>query len=131
MKLRKLNQENVSGRSVQQGIPAVTFSKSGSVFFSRAIEKRLLLKEGTRVNLHQDMEHPSDWYIEITDDNDGFELKRYSDHLAFNRITIVRNVWKSTGTQGTVRFPVKTKPFMYKGTAIYQVITGKNPVEEL
>jgi hypothetical protein len=59
MKLKKILRDN-SGR---RGEVSISFRKSGSITISTAAEKLIGLKAKDHIDLFQDEEEPSDWYL--------------------------------------------------------------------
>ena len=128
MKLKAFNQLNSS--TVRIGKPTIRFSKSaGLITFSRQAAMDMGLEDGTRIELCQNEDAPTDWYIHVTDNESGFELRNEKDtgRRAFNCTAIVKRVLGSLNIDTGASFVISKEPEVIDGEKYYFIIT-RNPI---
>lgn len=122
MRLRKFNKAD----SVQQfkGVPAVTIAHYGWFKLNAKAVHELRLKAGDKINLHQDQDRVTDWYLEKTDDPMGLTLRPGKNCLMVGCQKIVRRMMQSTINDGSTSasFRIVTQP---DENGLYAIITSK------
>ena len=75
MELKKYNQTNCPNNPISASAsPLVRISVKGRISLNKGLSQALNLKDGDRVELGQDKQYPSDWYIIVSNDKNGFKL---------------------------------------------------------
>lgn len=125
MKLITFNTENTS--KIKIGKPTIRVSgKSGFIALSSTLTREAGFQD-SRILFHQDEENPTDWYIEKTESESGFELRKLkdTDSVAFNNSEMARNILKSLGLgqRESVAITVATKTIDVEGTPMYAILT--------
>ena len=98
MKLKEYNRANIVKGSKSQS-PFITIRQRNGVFtISKEAAKQIGIVGGGMVQLVQDEEEPTAWYIEKVD-KDGFNVRNYKDDhsLCFNCSALVRDIITSLG----------------------------------
>jgi hypothetical protein len=107
---------------------------TGLISFSVGFINKIKLVATARIALIQDEERPKDWYIQVGADDHGFALRKKDTAVAFNCVTVARQLLESTelidkGGNGTVRFLLATDPTVDETLgALYAIITKSGKV---
>lgn len=112
------------------GKPTIRFSKSaGLITFSKQAGINLGLTDKTRVELCQNEEEPTDWYIHITTSQSAFELRRKDDavNYTFNATPLVRKVLETLKIEHAASFIISGEPHIIGSEKYFYIITG-NPI---
>nr|WP_321357212.1 hypothetical protein [uncultured Draconibacterium sp.] len=117
MKLKTYSREDCKYRYA--GSPVFRVEKSGVLKLSKQAYEQIDLKAGEKILILQDQERPTDWYIQKTNNEDGFVLRESSNHLAFNAKNIAIEILKSLGVEfKAMSFQMSTNPIDGKYYAI-------------
>jgi len=110
MKLIEFNTSNSSKR--HHGNSSITISKEGLLSFSTAICNKINLNDKSKVKFYQEQDDSVNWYFKVTNDDDGFQLRRLgtSGRLGFNSAKIAANIRESLNVYGTMTVPVGIEP---------------------
>jgi hypothetical protein len=74
MKKKILNLKTVPPLTRTEGLTVSISCKSGVIAFSKPLGERLKLQE-YRINFIQDEDRPMDWYLQVTKDPEGFQVR--------------------------------------------------------
>ncbi|HEY5591548.1 MAG TPA: hypothetical protein VIK55_11085 [Paludibacter sp.] len=99
MKLKEFNTSN--SKMALPGEPTLRInSKAGLLGFSKAASVILGLTDQTKIIFVQDEDNPTDWYIKITSEENGFSLRRKENtsEFAFNNTPIAKLILESIKT---------------------------------
>lgn len=128
MKLKAFNQSNLP--VMPTGKPTIRFSKSaGLITFSKQAGINLKFTDDTRVELCQNEDVPTDWYVHITTSKSGFAMRRKDDSSSytFNATPLVRKVLETVKIEKAASFIISGEPEVIDGEKYYYIITG-NPI---
>lgn len=122
MRLRKFNKEDA--RQHFRGIPAISIAHYGWFKLNAKAVYEIGLKLGDKINLHQDQDRVTDWYLEKTDDPMGLTLHNGKNCLMVGCQKIVRRMMESTINDGSTSasFRIVTQP---DENGLYAIITSK------
>lgn len=107
MKIKRYNRENTGG--LRSGKPTLSIHRIGIITISKQLAEDLKIKEGSFVELLQDEDRPTDWYLIINSSDNGFEVRRKKATtytLVFNSKHVVREMLKSVALEKSARFLV-------------------------
>lgn len=122
MNLKKYTR--VDCKYIAPGKPTVRISKTGFVSFNKSSMHQLKLKAADKIAIVQDELRPTDWYIQKTDDPDGFELREYSKSgLAMNAAKITKLILKSLGLNESTTFRMATDLTKDNGEEYFAILT--------
>ena len=109
--------------------------ENGLLSFSVGFVNKVKLNSSTRVAVIQDEERPKDWYIQTGSDEFGFPLRVKDTALAFNNVTVARELLEScelidsSTDSKTARFLLATEPINVEGFGkLYAIITKSGQV---
>lgn len=121
MRLRKFNKAD--SRQQFKGVSAVTIANYGWFKLNAKAVHELGLKAGDKINLHQDQDRVTDWYMEKTDDPLGLPLHPGKNCLMVGCQKIVRRMMQSTINDGSksASFRIVTEP---DENGLYAIITS-------
>lgn len=109
MKAKVYSRENCKYKT--NGKSAISLSKSGVISISSQAIEKIGLTAGDKILMVQDEEKPTDWYIQKTEEEHGFVLRKSTKHLAFNAKSIVIDLLKSLGKElQSTSFILATEP---------------------
>lgn len=135
MKLKKFNAERNRGYHQLQAMVSVNVNGCWS-FNKKAIED-LNLKVKAKLNLLQDGDNPVDWFMELTQENEGLMLREYRNkQILVTNKEAARELFAALGLKNSgkksVRIPIATEPVEggYYALITKKVIT-ENPVNKL
>lgn len=128
MKLKAFNQENIP--VIRTGKPTIRFfATAGLISISKAAALLMNLKEGSLIELCQNEDEPTDWYIHKTEEQSGFTLrgKTSSFCLTFNSTPLVVKVLSTLNIEKGASFLISKKPVIIDSEEYWYMITG-NPM---
>lgn len=110
----KLTEYNVcNSKMARVTKPMISISQRvGLMTFNRKAAAKLNLKPGDKVVFLQDEENKTDWYLKVSNDSDGFKLRRGSNStglLNFNCKKIASEIAESIGVSGPFRCLISTE----------------------
>jgi hypothetical protein len=109
MKLKKFNRKDCSGR--MPGQPQIRINHAGMIMLNKRFVEKANLKPGDKVNIYQDEDKPTDWYLKSTDEDQGVQMRDYKGGLVFNASVIARRIMESVNiTEKSVVFKMGTEP---------------------
>ena len=127
MKLKEFNQENarkiVTGRSTVR-----IYRKTGVFQLSKQAAEVIGLQAGSRGTIHQDEEHPEDFYLHKTADPNGFLLRgRGTDltGLTFNCTKAAVEILEPKNVDNSAAFQVSKLPITINGLEYWPIITAR------
>ncbi|WP_372648232.1 hypothetical protein [Draconibacterium sp.] len=131
MKLKKFNNKTLPRNGQISGSIHITFNKKGVISFSKSASDLLNLKDGDRIVLHQDEENRGDWYLEKTEDENGFKLHKKSNkdnRVCFGRKILCQTIAKSLGVTADTTFimHVLKNPKRLQGLVLYELKNSSN-----
>lgn len=114
-----------------RGTCALVLPRAGSVCkLSAAAVVALGLRPGDKVAVHQDVDNPSDWYVEPKPAEKGLPLrviglKTNACTLLFNSKNVAQSMRKALGfySGGAMRVPLGLEPQTHDGRTLYPLIT--------
>lgn len=107
-----------------RGKPTVRISKKGFVSFNKTAVQKLAFKPFEKILVIQDQQRPKDWYIQKTDDPDGFELRTYAKtSMAMNAAKITNLMLDSLGLSSSTTFRMATEPTVNGDEEYYAILT--------
>jgi hypothetical protein len=131
MKLKEFNLDNSKLANPGECTLRVN-SKAGLFSFSKEASKLLELDEKTKVTFHQDEESPTDWYVKVTTEKNGFLLRKkdnVAEH-AFNCTAIAKSILDSIKPTKTATphvacgFKISKEPIDIEGEKYWLIITA-------
>lgn len=109
MKLKTFDAQMGKMRNAQ--LPLIHLTLSGLVTINGAAVEALQLTDKSQVKLHQDLDHKTDWYLEIVTAN-GFSLRKNktskAGSLMFGCSTLTKAVIASVGKTKAIKVPLAT-----------------------
>ena len=128
MKLTTFNQTTMPNYSSRNGQATIGMNfKTGLFNFSKEAVTVLKLNNGTNVQLHQDEEEPSDWYIEVVEEG-GFVVRHDKDKevVFFNNTATarcVRDCFEHGDNEPTsARFQLASEPIEHEDRELWGII---------
>jgi len=124
MKLKEYNSENTV--TIKTGKPTIRFNAKGLISISVAANDIIKAKDKSKCLFHQDEERPKDWYLEMTEDNKGFTMKKTSNLKSpcLNIRAIVKNIGDSIGMNGSSSFVCLIgQPQKFQDKTLFPIIT--------
>lgn len=130
MKLKFFNASNLP--SIMKGVPQVRISKAGAFSFNIPAGQILGLTKESRIELAQDEENPSDWYLIVrtSDNNDAFPVrvyKEYKDHSTymFSNSTMAKTFMEAIKADSkTAALNISIHSIDVEGMQLFPVITS-------
>lgn len=121
---------NIPRPATHNSAPFVTVNARGKFNFSQGARRLLDLKEGDRVLLHQDKVYRSDWYLEITQESNGYKIAFGKTDSRFTAAPAARAILKSIGRSEDLKmsFPIATKQRVITGKTLW-IIETKNDLK--
>lgn len=113
----------------------IVFRRSGLIHLNLGVTKLLGIQQGARIALHQDAQYPSDWYISLSSDLDGFQatmLKRKGCAIKSDQLveTIRRAIGIGKGNAAPPKsFRISVDPCP-KGKELYALCTAIVKISE-
>lgn len=124
MKLTKFNRGTTLSSNRADSLPIIGVNQKGLIRLNKAGQKLLGLAINDRVNILQDEEKPSDWYVEKTTDDDGFILRNCSGGgLLCNSVLTTNKIMDSLRIQKSTLMRIAPKP-IEDGSSIYAILTS-------
>lgn len=126
MKLKSFNQANA--KQHRAGVPSVRLNaKSGTITFSSAFSDATGIKAGCHIEISQDEERPTDWYVHLSPNPDAFVVRQkdkvYSP-ITIQSTTLVRGVFTSLNeSEESVSYRMSIIPLEVDGMKLYAIIT--------
>ena len=127
MKLTVYDKSNSHPALTYKGKRIITVCRDGSMYLSRILSRELSLHAGNRLCIARDEDRPKDWYMFVSDDENGFTIwndprcARFSNSFIAGMILDAAKVEKSAG------FMVAKKPVNVDGRLCYRIILD-NPI---
>lgn len=122
-----------SGRRV--GVRSISITRvPGSFMFSQTAQRDLKIKEGQGVFLAQDSESKNDWYMTISDDDNGFTVRKRKNGgfakecaptLYFCNRLIANKLLDTVKAAKAATLLISTKPTIIDGREWYKIIVSK------
>ena len=76
MKLTVYDKSNSHPALTYKGKRIITVCRDGSMYLSRILSRELSLHAGNRLCIARDEDRPKDWYMFVSDDENGFTIWR-------------------------------------------------------
>ncbi|MBV5313798.1 MAG: hypothetical protein JZU47_10915 [Prolixibacteraceae bacterium] len=106
--------------------PFITVSKNGKFNFSQGARRLLGLNDGDRAILHQDAVFRSDWYMEITRNENGYKIVLGKTDTRFTCTRIAVEIFKSIGRQPQkMSFPIASRQSLVGNMHLWVIETKK------
>jgi hypothetical protein len=122
MNLKKYTR--VDCKYIAPGKPTIRISKTGFISFNKSAVQKLAFKPDEKISIIQDELRPTDWYIQKTDDPDGFELRTYAKtSMAMNAAKIASILLDSLGLTESTTFRMATEPTVDNGEEYFAILT--------
>ena len=127
MKLTVYDKSNSHPALTYKGKRIITVCRDGSMYLSRILSRELSLHAGNRLCIARDEDRPKDWYMFVSDDENGFTIwndprcARFSNSFIAGMILDAAKVEKSAG------FMVAKEPVNVDGRLCYRIILD-NPI---
>lgn len=127
MKLTVYDKSNSHPALTYKGKRIITVCRDGSMYLSRILSRELSLHAGNRLCIARDEDRPKDWYMFVSDDENGFTIwndprcARFSNSFIAGMILDAAKVEKSAG------FMVAREPVKVDGRLCYRIILD-NPI---
>ena len=127
MKLTVYNKSNSHSALTYKGKRVITVCRDGSMYLSRILSNDLSLHAGNRLCIAHDEDRPKDWYMFVSDDENGFTIwndprcARFSNSFIAGMILDVAKMEKCAG------FMVARDPVRVDGKLCYRIILD-NPI---
>ena len=122
MKLQKYNQLNQISRGCRT-IPFFRIHEKGTMVLNQATADLLKVKSGDRINIYNDEERISDWYVEKTTDADGLLLRKHNKGIICNAVKITDKMFESLRITKKASFLIAKQP-IEDGSSIYAILTS-------
>ena len=74
MKLTVYDKSNSHPALTYKGKRIITVCRDGSMYLSRILSRELSLHAGNRLCIARDEDRPKDWYMFVSDDENGFPI---------------------------------------------------------
>ena len=74
MKLTVYDKSNSHPALTYKGKRIITVCRDGSMYLSRILSRELSLHAGNRLCIARDEDRPKDWYMFVSDDENGFTI---------------------------------------------------------
>ena len=127
MKLKEFNQEN--SRNIMTGRLTVRIYRRTGIFqFSKQAAEVLGLQIGSLVTIHQDEEHPEDFYFHKTSDPKGFILRGKGAELSgltFNCSKVAVKILDLKKVEKSASFQISKQPMLINGLEYWPIITAR------
>lgn len=131
MKLKTFNQNNLP--VAPKGKPVIRLSlPSGLITFSPKAGEILNLTQHSHVELCQNEDVPSDWYLHVTNAPPGFPIRRKDAKTGynFNCTSVVRKFFGEIKFEGKAcSYPISQTPEVVNGEKYFYILI-KNPINE-
>lgn len=106
--------------------PFITVNELGKFNFSQGARRLLSLSDGDRVILHQDAVFRSDWYMEITRNENGYKIVIGKTDTRFTCTRIAVEIFKSIGRKPQkMSFPIATRQSKVGDMQLWAIETKK------
>lgn len=110
-------------KTVSRGISGITLSKRGVITLSKKAIDAIGLKEGDGIEVYQDADAPTDWYVRP---GEGLKLRSYNNiGLLTNSVAVTNDFFEcfpEHATAKSARFLLSTEPI---SGGYYAIITRK------
>lgn len=112
MKLTVYDKSNSHPALTYKGKRIITVCRDGSMYLSKILSRELKLHAGNRLGIARDDDRPKDWYMFVSDDENGFMIwndprcARFSNSFIAGMILDAAKVEKCAGFM-VAREPVK------------------------
>lgn len=117
MKKKVFNQTTTPRGTRSAGNVFSIYPKSGTMKFSADLVRNLKIDTETKVNIIQDEERPKDWYIELTKESDGLQVKEKKSASGKFKEYVIQSIFlsrlilkESELPEKTIRLLVATEP---------------------
>lgn len=125
MKLKAFNQDNQP--VVIKGKPYIRLSlSSGLAVISQSAGKIIGLTEDSGIELCQNQDVPTDWYLHVTKSPPGFPVRRKDQKspYCFNNTSVIKKLFGELKFEGkSCSFPVSGTPEIVDGEEYFFIIS--------
>ena len=103
MKLTVYDKSNSHPALTYKGKRIITVCRDGSMYLSKILSRELKLHAGNRLGIARDDDRPKDWYMFVSDDENGFMIwndprcARFSNSFIAGMILDAAKVEKCAG----------------------------------
>jgi len=119
------------GQCLAPGVPAITFTKYGTILLNEATNNLLDLDPGDSVFIMQDEDNPRDFYISKSEDPDhpkGIKLRRFANmkgglQSSFKELCRLINRTNGHLEKSTVKYQISKEPIQENGYTMFPIIT--------
>lgn len=135
MKLIIYDKSNSETPNRRVGVRSISITRiPGSFSFSQTAQRDLKIKEGQSVFLAQDDESKHDWYMSLSDDENGFTVRKrknggyakdFAPTLYFCNRFIANKLLDTVKAAKAATLLISTKPTIIDGREWYKIIVSK------
>lgn len=134
MKLLIFDKNSSKSEVFRQGMRSISMNRKNSMIsFSKAVQQELQIKDGKLVMFAQDEDSKDDWYICVTDDNDGIPVHSkknggygsgYLSTCIFNKM-LSNKLLDVVKADKSATFLISAKPVTQDGKDWYKIVMAK------
>ena len=133
MKLTVYDKSNSHPALTYKGKRIITVCRDGSMYLSKILSRELKLHAGNRLGIARDDDRPKDWYMFVSDDENGFMIWNDPRCARFSNSFIAGMILDAAKVEKCAGFMVAREPVIFTMCIAFFVIHGADPfaVKEL
>lgn len=127
MKLTVYDKSNSHPALTYKGKRIITVCRDGSMYLSRILSRELSLHAGNRLCIARDEDKPKDWYMFVSDGENGFTIWNDLRCARFSNSFIAGMILDAAKVEKCAGFMVAKEPVNVDGRLCYRIILD-NPI---
>ena len=116
MKLTVYDKSNSHPALTYKGKRIITVCRDGSMYLSKILSRELKLHAGNRLGIARDDDRPKDWYMFVSDDENGFMIWNDPRCARFSNSFIAGMILDAAKVEKCAGFMVAREPVKVDGT---------------
>ena len=122
MKLTVYDKSNSHPALTYKGKRIITVCRDGSMYLSRILSRELSLHAGNRLCIARDEDRPKDWYMFVSDGENGFTIWNDLRCARFSNSFIAGMILDAAKVEKCAGFMVAKEPVNVDGRLCYRII---------